>query len=415
MRDSWRLVALTSAAKVYWVVATLVTTMITARYLGPSGRGILVAAMSWVIAFATLGNLSLSQVIVYVATGKAKEEWLPSSVGSLGLILAGTTILGVIVATGIYFFSEGRAFQHIAPRTIVLAFLAFPLMILVEYGNGLLMSLGRLHVLNLAQTIGATAAIILTFLAVGPLRWSIDGAVSAFVIAQLIIASIAWWDIVHHAGSVTSSGERVRELLSGAVRLHMNAVGTYLFTQANVLILNYFRSPSETAWFQLATQLAAGIQIVPLAVSMVAYSLVAKHGPDAAWPQQRKLLLEVLGVVMVLGVIAYFVAPYFVPLLFGASFAQSVPVFRILLYAVVGMTMSVVMASQWIARGLFVQAAAITLFVGAATVAGNYFVVPRYGMTGAAWVTVGTYCISIAGNGAMAIWVEIRTRRGVHV
>src|SRR4029079_11183493 len=98
-------------------------------------------------------------------------------------------------------------------------------------------------------------------------------------------------------------------------------------------------------------------------------------------------------------------------MVFGAPFAPSIPIFRILLLSVVGSTMSIVMASQWIGRGLFVQAAVLTVAVGALTVLANYLVVPRFGMQGAAWVTVGTYSVSIVGNGAMAIWVEMRTRR----
>jgi O-antigen/teichoic acid export membrane protein len=203
----------------------------------------------------------------------------------------------------------------------------------------------------------------------------------------------------------------VKDLLKGGTKLHMNAIGTYLFSQANILILNNYRSPSETAYYQLAMQLVNAMQMIPMAVSTVSYSLVAQEGPDAAWPQHRKLLGEVLLVVAFLAGIAYFVAPFIVPLIFGKAFAASVPLFRVLLFAVAGMTMSTVMACQWISRGLFLHAALLTIFVGGITVLANFLVVPRYGMVGAAWVTVGIYGVSIVGNGIMALWVQSRWRR----
>jgi O-antigen/teichoic acid export membrane protein len=157
-------------------------------------------------------------------------------------------------------------------------------------------------------------------------------------------------------------------------------------------------------------QLFTGIQIVPTAVSVVAYSLVAREGANEAWPQQRKLLLSVLALMAAVAAIGYFVAPFLLPLVFGERFLPAVPLFRILLIGVVGMTMSLVMASQWIARGLFLQAALLTLAIGCITVVANYFAVPRYGATGAAWVLGGTYTISVLGNGIMALWVEARYR-----
>jgi O-antigen/teichoic acid export membrane protein len=202
-----------------------------------------------------------------------------------------------------------------------------------------------------------------------------------------------------------------REMLTGGAKLHLNAVGTYLFTQANVLILNYYRSPQETAYFQLAVQLVTAMQLIPMAVSTVVYSIVAKDGPNSAWPQHKKLIGEVLLLVLGLGIVAYFVSPFAIRFVFGAPFVPSARLFRILLLAIFGMTMSAVMASQWIARGLFLQAALLTLIVGGGTVAANLFVVPRWGTTGAAWVTVGTYIVSMIGNGIMALWVESRWRR----
>lgn len=410
-KKTWGLVAQTSAAKIYWLFAMLVTTTITARFLGPDGRGIYVAATSWAAAFFTMGYLSLSQVVVFLATGKPQEEWLPRMLGSLLAIVAVISVAGWAVALAAYAFSGGRFFHHLSPAVLIVALAALPLMLWVEYGNGILMAIGKLHVLNVGQVAGATANLLLTVLFIGLLKWQVVGGLGAVAIAQLLIFVITFTFITREAGALRFDLSAVKDLLKGGTKLHMNAIGTYLFSQANILILNNYRSPSETAYYQLAVQLMNAMQIIPMAVSTVAYSLVAKEGPDAAWPQHRKLLGEVVLLVTFLAVIGYFVAPFIVPLIFGKPFATSVPLFRILLFAVVGMTMSTVMACQWISRGLFLHAALLTILVGGITVLANFLVVPRYGMVGAAWVTVGTYSISIVGNGIMALWVQSRWRR----
>lgn len=73
------------------------------------------------------------------------------------------------------------------------------------------------------------------------------------------------------------------------------------------------------------------------------------------------------------------------------------------------MCLSLVMVSQWIARGLFLQAALLTLLFGVGIVA-NLVVIPSHGTRGATWVTVGCYMASLIGNAIMALWVEARVR-----
>jgi len=409
LRDSWSLIAQTSGSKIYWVLATLLTSVITARFLGPVARGVLVAALAWVTMFATFGYLSLGQVIIHVAAAKERREWLTSFLGSLVAILALMAVIGWVIAAVLYVATGGQAFHHLDPLLLLLAFAGLPFLLWIENGNGALMALGKLPVMNLAQTIGATATVVLTFLAVGPLRLDVYGALLALLIAQALTVAISLGYLLQRAGRLRFEAEPARELFKGGIKLHLNAVGTFLFSHANVLILNHFRSTSETAYFQLAAQLTAGLQIIPLAVSAVTYSLVSQEGPNAAWPRQRRLLFQTVGLIIVVGAVAYFAAPLLIPLVFGAAFAPAVPVFRVLLLGLVGMTVSIVMASQWISRGLFLQAAVLTLAIGLTTVIANWIVIPRHGMFGAAWVTVSTYVAALIANLVMAFWVENRS------
>ncbi|HVE71212.1 MAG TPA: oligosaccharide flippase family protein [Thermoanaerobaculia bacterium] len=417
MREQWWLVLQTSGAKIYWVLAMLLTSVITARYLGPSGRGVFVAALGWVTMFSTLGHLSLGQVIIHIATrsGGEGDAWLPRVMGSALAVMGVVTIAGWSICAGLYVASRGETFQHIPAAVLAIAMLSLPLMMWIENGNGILLAADRLPVMNLAQAVGATATLLFTFCALELLDLELKGALVALVIAQVVIVVISLGYLLRRTPFLRPTRETTRELLSGGMKLHLNAVGTYLFTQANVLILNHYRPPRETAYYQLAVQLMTGLQIIPLAVSAVAYSLVTKLGPDDAWPRQKRLLFQVMALVAGISVVAYFVAPFAIGFVFGRDFLPTVPLFRLLLIGMLGMTLSIVMASQWISRGLFLQAAGVTVAIGALTVIANLLVVPRYGSRGAAWVTVGTYAATMLVNVIMAFWVERVSRARVVV
>jgi O-antigen/teichoic acid export membrane protein len=410
VRETWSLVAMTAGTRAYWMIAALITTVITARFLGPEGRGVYVAAVAWVTLFSSVGNLSLSQVVVYLASGKPRESWLGPLTASALSIVTSLAVIGWVVVALLFAVSGGRMFPNLDALTLCVAFTLLPFMLWIEVGNNLLLSMGRLKVMNLSQMIGATSALALTFAAVGLLGGEVRSALLATTLAQAVAVAIGLTTILRSGAVLRPQRAVSRELITGGLKLHLNAIGTYLFAQSNILILNQYRSPEETAYFQLAMQLFAGIQIVPAAVSSVAYSMIVKEGPDAAWPRQRNLMGMVIALMIGVAVIASFAAPWLIPLAFGDRFVPAVSLFRILLLAIVGMTMSVIMASQWIARGLFLQSAFLTLAVGCAAVVANFLAIPRYGAEGAAWAMVGTYTVATLGSGIMALWVERRYR-----
>lgn len=407
---TWLPIFQTSGAKIYGLVIGILVTSLTARYLGPDGRGVLAAAVSWATLIATLGSLSLSQVVLHMAAGKERAQWLPATTGTTLLLVALLSVVSWSAATVAYAVTNGAVFNNLSVGMLLLAFAAVPFLMWVENGNAILMSLDSLKLLNLAQIIGATLNIVLIWVIVGLLKHGVAGALLVVLVYQALIGGICLIAILRQAGRVRVEREVGRQLLSGGARLHLNAIGALLFTQVTIVILNHFRSTEETGYYQLSIQLLGAIQIVPQAVNMVMYTVIAKDGPDKAWLRQRRLLWQALSGVVAIVILLYFLAPYVIALIAGPKFAPALPVFRILLLSVIGMSFSTMMASQWIGRGLFWQVSAITLSVGMVNASLTYLVVPRYGMAGAAWATVATFALASGINALMALWVERNTR-----
>ena len=110
---SWKAITFTSVAKAYWIIGAMIITIITARFLGPEGRGVIAAATSWVALFVTFGHLSLQHVIVYLLGPADRERNLPSVAGSVLAITAVTALLGWAVAASMALATRGAVFQHI--------------------------------------------------------------------------------------------------------------------------------------------------------------------------------------------------------------------------------------------------------------------------------------------------------------
>lgn len=413
MRELWKNIGFTSGARIYSLVASAIGLVITARALGPEGRGIVATAITWSLLFSTVGYLSLGQVALHRGTAKDPSEWLGTTLGALLVMAAGVSVVGWVVAAIVYVAGDGRAYGHIPVYALVLGFMTLPFLVWEQYGSLLLMALGRVNVYNRAEVVGRTAGVVLIVLLVALAGAGVSGALIALLVAQLIVAAGGIRYLLQRAGSTLAVSRPVlRDMINGGLKLHLNAVGTFLFINASVLIVQSVRGSVETGLFQVVAQLMTVALIIPQAGSMILYGEVARLGPDRAWGPSRSVILRLLPFMAAVAVIAFLAAPTLIPFVLGDDFSDAVPVFQILAFALVGQTFSALMAPQWIGRGLFWQASLLTVVTGICNVIACFPLVHAYGMKGAAYSLLGVSVLSLIGNGLMAVWVSRRAAAG---
>ena len=407
----WKAVALTSATKLYWIIGAMLSTVLTAHFLGPQGRGVIAVATTSVALFLTFGHLSLANVVVYLAGRGDRGNFLSVVTGSLLSITTAVTLVCWTIAVLIYVLTGGRAFQHIAPSFLLIAFAAVPFLLWLENGNSILVVMGDLKRLNIAQIAGTTTSILIVLVAVGVLKGGIAAALAATLVGSAVVVGIGLTRVLPASRPLAISGDVVRKLLGGGIRLQLGAIGTFFFTNVGVLLLNQFRPIAEAGYYQLAMQLTTATQVVPMAMAVVAYSIVAREGADGAWRQHRALVLQTMVYATAAAAGTYLTAPFILPLLAGQSFAPAVPLFQILSLSVFGMSLATVMVPQWVGRGYLLRASVLSLTIAAIGLAGNLFFVPRYGMLACAWVTVVCYSLHLVGGAGFAWWIERRAQR----
>ncbi|HEY3354737.1 MAG TPA: polysaccharide biosynthesis C-terminal domain-containing protein [Polyangia bacterium] len=409
----WAKLVETAGARGYSLLVGIAVVFVTARVLGPDGRGVLVAAVAWTGLVGSLAGLSLGQVTQHRAQAGRAEGWLARALGTLLVLAAALTLLGLLVSGGVYLATGGRLVRGVPPSLLLLAFGTVPFLIWEEYGSNLLTITGRLRTYNLGQVAGRTLTLGLLVVLVILLRYGVGGALVALVGGQAVVALVGIGALWRGAGGRPRfSFAETRALLGGALRLHLNTVGAFVLAQANVLMLNHYRGQAEVAWYQLALQMIMVLVMVPQATTLVLYSRMAELGPDRLWPEQRRRGLEVLGAMVVLGTVAFFAGPPLITALAGPGFAPTGTIFRQLLPALVGLSLAQIMTPQWIGRGLFATSTALTLATVVVNLAANVVLIPRYGIAGAVWATLIAYVgVAATVQAVFAVWCEGRSRR----
>lgn len=414
MRELWVNIAHTSGAKIYSLLIGILTLSLTARLLGPEGRGQVAAITTWVSMFSTFAYLSLGQVALHRMSNDPTHKRFGNLLGTLLMMTVILTLLGWLVGLGMYWHNPQGTFKGLPTTALLIGFIALPFLIWEHYGSSLLMGLERIRTYNSYQVAGRTLSVAGVVLLVGWLGQGVAGVLQATLLGQIVVAVGGIGFLIKFAQSKDTfcrpDKTETRALLAGGAKLHLNAIGTFLFTSANVLILNDYHGAEQTGYFQMATQLLSVLMIIPSSASMVIYGKVARLGPNGAWPDNKRLLLQITLGMVGLSVIAAVLAPWGITLLAGEKFRPAVEPFQWMLLGLIGMTFSTVMAPQWIGRGYFWQAAGLTFLVGAINLTANFWLIPLHGMNGAIYAFLGTYLFSVAGNGAMAWHCQIMSK-----
>ncbi len=408
----WKRIGFTGGARLYFALGGLISLILTARVLGADGRGIVAASLTWVALFSTIGCLSLGQVALHRAASREGEGWLGETMATLLAVTAVATIAGWIVGATLYVATDAQLYGDMPAYALVLAMAALPLLIWEQYASSMLMGVDRLATYNRALVVGRTVGLAVLFLLVFVADTGVAGALVAALVTQGMVALAGFGLLLERARDTFRVKWAVaRGILVDGAKLHLNAIGNFLFLSASILIVQYYRGAEETGQFQVVVQAIMLALIVPQAASMVLYSDVARLGPDRAWATNRRVLIRVSLAVAALGAVAAALAPILIPGLLGDDFEPAVPVFQLMTLSLIGQTVSWVMAPQWIGRGLFLQASLITLATGAVNVLLCFALVPSYGMKGAAYAALGVYTLALLGNVVMAVWVERRVQR----
>lgn len=412
MHELWLKILQTGGAKIYGVVTGILTLAITARWLGPEGRGEVAAIVTWVTTFSTFAYLSLGQVAIHRASQIKGTAWLRESLSSLVFFAIFLTLVSWLAAFSLYIATDGVVFGDITPAWLALGFLLLPFMIWEQYGSSLLMALERLDIYNRYQIIGRTFSVFTVVFLIVMLGFGVVGSLLGNLVGQLVVAIGGVGFLVKQAGGIRRPKlEELTSFVRGGLKLHLNAIGVFFFTSADILMLNYYRGAEETGFYQLGVQMMGIMMIMPYAASMVIYGKVTNSGPDGAWDDNKKILAQMLGLMIIGALLAGITAPWWVVWVAGNAFEATVDVFRWQLIAVVGMTFSTVMSPQWIGRGYFWQASLLTIVIGLGNLAANAVLIPEYGMYGAIWASLGVYAFSVIGNGLMVIWCELASRK----
>lgn len=367
--------------------------IVIARVLGPTAKGAITLYVMLAGAAATAGNLGLGAANVYLVGGGrlpagsawANSWWISWTVG-IGLAVAlffAAPLAGLVLR------------QPVDMTLLATALAGVPLAILFDCQANLLRGLervGRFNLLMMARH-GSRLAGLLALVAW--LGLGVPGAIWAVNLSLALASALAAvWIKRETALSFTPSITDLGVSLKYGLRAMPGQMLQFLNYRLDLFLLAAFWDNRQVGLYATAVFAAELVWHVPNGVNIALFPAVsaAKGAEGAAELSSRAMRHAVFWGFLLAAAMAAAAGPT-VNLLYGSSFAPSAAALRILLIGSVAMVPAKLALNHLAGTGR-PQYLSLAAVIGlAATVAFDLALIPRWGVTGAAWGSTFAYLL----------------------
>lgn len=370
----------------------VLTGVLTARLLGPVGRGEYVAICAWPMGISTLFAFGISPALTF---NVGRKTFTLSEMATAGLTLG---VVQGVVTVGVGLLVLPHVLSGYSPTVQHLGVLFLwltPTVILGAYAGNLFQGkqdLSRFNVIRVLAPLAYFAGLLaIYFSPYRNLTTVIGSQVSGYIVAFVVGVALVWFSFRPHWKWNPSA---IPSLVNYGLRTHATSLANYFNQRMDQLILSLIVPPRELGYYAVAVTLSSAVTVFSIAAGIVTFSRGSSEHSDAARATISRSFRASLIWLLVACTALYVVSPFLIRRVFGSAFEGSILACRILLPGALMIGLNQVLYNGSCALG---RPGLPSIAEGASmaiTAAGLYLLVPHYGYVGAAIVSSAAYTVS---------------------
>lgn len=383
-------IVMTFITKIIFLGGSFIISVILARLLGPEGKGVVTALFVIPNMMVSLADLGVRQASAYYI---GQEKYTVQDILSSSLLLwLITSVLSVTVVLTYYMVPFTDSYSWI----LILIGISFvPVKILVSYFNGVLQGQQKIGNMNIKVIIEfSTRLLFVVFLV-----WLLDLGVIGAALATFLTT----FAVLAYSTYVVKRTAKIRMKYIPGVPQDMFRKGIIFAIALFVLQLNYkvdiiflenMVGSHDLGLYSVGVTLGELIWQLPAAIGVVLFARSANSRTDNEASNRSAKLLRISWIPLIVGsIIFWLTAPFLVQILYGQEFIEAGGVIRVLLPGIVLMVLFKILNADLAGRGRPLFALKIYLVTLVINVVLNIFLIPIYGIYGAATASSVSYAV----------------------
>jgi O-antigen/teichoic acid export membrane protein len=383
--------------------------LVLARSLGPAGFGTLALILAITdVAQQLLSSRVWEAATTYVTRFRSNENHVAAA-AIIKLCIAADGCAAMVASGIVFVVAPWLATWFVKDPSAVEALRVYALvplvMIPVATGRALLRIADRFRWLSLALVAEGVVRLLLVVAVVTTVGGDLQAVVWAYLVAATFGATVTLWLIARAWAVLGLAPWRSARLsavpgLRSVIRfmVYSNVSGTFrlLSGKADVLLVGWFADPAAVGMYRLARTLADPLVALSDPVYQAVYPEMARLVHEGERTDVARLASTVRTwgwrIVVPVGALVTVAATWFIPTMFGESYADAVPLTQILVWQMVWLPY-IWVPGLLLALGSARTVTALTAADGVAYLALLLVLVPSFGVTGAAVATVLRFAI----------------------
>jgi O-antigen/teichoic acid export membrane protein len=248
--------------------------ILTARLLGPVGKGELTAVMIWPGVLAAVGSLGLAEAIVYFASRETESRI--NAIVPIGVIAAAiqTIILFLIGLWLLPLLMQNYDSYLVDIARIYLLFI--PLNLLILYGVAIFQGRLLMGLYNSVRFLVSGSYVIGVLTLAFARMVSIRNCVIILLSANFIVLLfVIFWFVRLGWTKWTLEKPLLRQVTSYGLRAHIGNISLLLNLRLDQMIMSVILAPRLLGLYAVAVTISSGVNLVSSAVSSISFPILS--------------------------------------------------------------------------------------------------------------------------------------------
>jgi O-antigen/teichoic acid export membrane protein len=366
--------------------------IITARYLGPAGRGTLALLILIPIIAVTFGRLGVGHSINFYASKVPKDRLISTS-----LVLS--VLVGLvfsIVSIPLILLLRNLFFKGISTPLMLLACSFIPFAFLQDYLPSIFQGFYKIKRRNLLVAAFPFFNLVLLVVLVIRLKMSLWGAVIAYAGTNVIIVIISLFLVLKELEikKIRPDFHLMKTLLTYGLQSHIGLIFKELNYRGDMLLVSYFLNPAAVGYYATAVNIAELLWKLPEAVGTVLLPKISSMDIKEAKVFTPLVFRTMLIPMAVMCLAVLFAGKYIIVIAFGREFLPAVPVLALLLPGILAMAFWKIIANTLIGLGYAIKYSITSGVALVFMVVFDVILIPKIGLKGAAVASSISYLVA---------------------
>ena len=375
-------------SKILILIFGLLSGIITARWLGPEGSGIIAALVVYPTLFMSFGALGIRQSVThFMGKGAFLEKDIKTAITQIWFF---TTLFCIIVCFFLmrYFSSSGGNLQW-----VLLAILPIPFTLFNTYNSGIFLGKNQIGAFNKINWLPRMFVFLALVVFVVVFSFGISGALVAAIAGPLLMFFILLFkNKFIQSFNLNFNWKIIKSLLSLGIIYALALLVINLNYRIDIILLDRLSTPHYTGIYAKGNAIASLLWEVPMLLSAIVFarSASAKDGLQYSRKVAQLLRLSVI-FVGVGSILLVLLAKQVILLMYGEQFYQSTQVTQLLISGVLFLTVFKVLnmdlagkGKPWVSMKAMIPALILNVIL-------NIILIPKLNANGSALASTISY------------------------